>query len=33
MDQIKPDLRDMRSTESVNLIHPGHPDLQKIISR
>lgn len=26
MDQVRLDLRDTKSTGSVDLIHPGHPD-------
>ncbi len=33
VDQVRPGLRDMRSTGSTDLIHSEHPDPQKIFSR
>ena len=33
MDLVRPGRGDMRSTGSVDEIHPGHPDPPKIISR
>ena len=33
VDQVRPELRDMRSTGSMDLIHSEHPDPRKIFSR